>query len=187
MWKNNQGMLKRFIAVVLVVLALGLQGCVSSVNGLKSFADSGDGYRFLYPNGWLSVKVANGPDVVFHDIIEQTENLSVVINPVPGKKKLSDLGTPSEVGYELGKTAIAPPNSGRIAELISAETREVANKTYYLMEYLVKLPNNQERHNFASAIVSRGKLYTLNASTPEERWEKMKEALTLSVKSFQVD
>ncbi|MER3478021.1 MAG: photosystem II oxygen evolving complex protein PsbP, partial [Leptolyngbya sp. ERB_1_2] len=31
-------MLKRIIAVMLVVLALGLQGCVSGVGGLNSFA-----------------------------------------------------------------------------------------------------------------------------------------------------
>ncbi|MGG6270144.1 photosystem II reaction center PsbP [Leptolyngbya sp. AN03gr2] len=180
-------MLKRFVAVLLVVLALGLQGCVSSVGGLKSFADSTDGYRFLYPNGWLPVKVANGPDVVFHDIIKQTENISMVINPVPGKKKLADLGTPTEVGYQLGKSAIAPPDSGRTAELINANSREIADRTYYLLEYLVTLPNQEKRHNLASAIVYRGKLYTLNASTSEERWEKMAPVLTKSVKSFMVD
>lgn len=180
-------MLKRFIAVMLIVLALGLQGCVSGVGGLKSFIDSTDGYRFLYPNGWLPVKVANGPDVVFHDIIEQTENVSMVINPVPGKKNLSDLGTPTEVGYQLGKSAIAPPDSGRTAELISAESREIADRTYYLLEYLVTLPNQEQRHNLANAIVYRGKLYTLNASTSEERWEKMAPILTKSVKSFKVD
>ncbi len=180
-------MLKRLIAVVLIVLALSLQGCVSSVGGLKSFADSTDGYRFLYPNGWLPVKVTNGPDVVFHDIIVQTENVSVVINPVPGKKKLEDLGTPSEVGYQLGRSAIAPPDSGRTAELISAEEREIADRTYYLLEYLVTLPNQQQRHNVASAIVYRGKLYTINASTSEERWNRMKDTLMASVKSFQVD
>jgi photosystem II oxygen-evolving enhancer protein 2 len=178
---------KRVVAVLLIVLALGLQGCVSGVGGLNSFIDSTDGYRFLYPNGWLSVKVANGPDVVFHDIIEQTENISMVINPVPGKKKLSDLGTPSEVGYQLGKSAIAPPDSGRKAELISASERQIADRTYYLLEYLVTLPNQEQRHNLASAIVYRSKLYTMNASTSESRWEKMAPLLTKSVKSFKVD
>ncbi len=180
-------MLKRIVAVMLVVLALGLQGCVSGVGGLNSFVDSTDGYRFLYPNGWLSVKVANGPDVVFHDIIVQTENISMVINPVPGKKKLTDLGTPTEVGYQLGKSAIAPLDSGRTAELLSAKSREIADRTYYLLEYLVTLPNQEQRHNLASAIVYRGKLYTMNASTSEDRWEKMAPVLTKSVKSFMVD
>jgi photosystem II oxygen-evolving enhancer protein 2 len=184
---GNREMLKRIVAVLLVVIALSLQGCVSGVTGMKSFSDSTDGYRFLYPNGWLQIKVNNGPDVVFHDIIEQTDNVSVVINPVQGKKTLADLGTPSEVGYQLGKSAIAPPNSGRTAELITAEAREVANQQYYLLEYLVNLPDQTQRHNLASAIVFRGKLYTFNASTPENRWDKMKDALELAVKSFSVD
>ena len=180
-------MLKRCVALVLVVFSLSLQGCVSGVGGLKGYADSTDGYRFLYPNGWTEVQVANGPDVVFHDIIKPTENVSVVINPTQGQKSLADLGTPSEVGQKLSKSAIAPPDSGRTAELINAEERELGDQTYYLLEYLVKLPGNQERHNIASAIVYRGKLYTFNASTSEARWSKMKDLLTTAAKSFSID
>jgi photosystem II oxygen-evolving enhancer protein 2 len=179
-------MLKRFLAVLLVVFALSLQGCVSAVSGLKSYVDSTDGYRFLYPNGWLPVSVSNGADVVFHDIIEQTENVSVVINPVAGQKTLNELGSPGEVGYQLGKTAIAPPDSGRQAELVNAESHEVGDKTYYLLEYAVKV-NGRERHNLASVAVSRGKLYTFNASTPEDRWPKMEAMLKQVVDSFAVD
>lgn len=181
-------MLKRILAVVLVVLSLNLSGCVSAVNGMKSYLDDLDGYQFLYPNGWLPVKVSNGPDVVFHDLIETSENVSVVISPTPGKKTLTDLGTPTDVGYRLGKNVIAPPNSGREAELVNAESRQVGDKTYYTLEYTVRLPNQQrERHNLASAVVSRGKLYTFNASTPESRWPKMENLMKLAVSSFTVD
>ncbi|MGA7934568.1 MAG: photosystem II reaction center PsbP [Kovacikia sp.] len=178
-------MFKRFLAIFLVVFALSLQGCISTVSGLKSYVDSTDGYQFLYPNGWLPVKVSSGADVVFHDIIEQTENVSVVINPVSGNKTLGDLGSPGEVGYQLGKTAIAPPGSGREAELVTAESREVGDKTYYLLEYAVKV-NGQERHNLASVAVSRGNLYTFNASTPENRWSTMEEVIKQVVNSFSV-
>ncbi len=179
-------MLKRMVVMLVVALSLTLQGCVPGVGGFKSFADTLDGYQFLYPNGWLQVSVSDGPDVVFHDLIEQAENVSVVINPVSGGKTLQDLGEPGDVGYKLSKSAIAPPGSGREAELVNAEVREVNDKTYYLLEYAVKLSNNQERHNLASVAVSRGKLYTFNASTSEVRWEKMKEVLEQSVKSFTV-
>jgi len=47
--------------------------------GLQSYVDSTDGYQFLYPNGWVPVEVTNGPDVVFRDLIEYSENLSVAI------------------------------------------------------------------------------------------------------------
>lgn len=176
----------KIIAVLLLVLSLGLHGCATDVGGLKSYADSIDGYKFLYPNGWLPVKVTDGPDVVLHDIIERTENVSVVINPVPEGKTLTELGTPGEVGYQLQKNAIAPPGSGREAQLVNAQARESGDKTYYLLEYNVKLPN-QERHNLASVVVSRGKLYTLNASTTEKRWGKVKDLFELVAKSFSVD
>lgn len=179
-------MLKRIAAILLVVLSLSLTGCISKVVGLKSHVDTGDGYQFLYPNGWLPIAVPNGPDVVFRDLIQQTENVSVVISPVTGDKTLADLGTPSEVGYKLSKNAIAPADSGREAELVNAESRESRSKNYYILEYAVKLPNQQQRHNLASVAISRGKLFTLNISTTEERWPKVKEAFEKVVKSFSV-
>ncbi len=184
-------MLKRLLTTcltvcVMLLTTLILQGCVA-VAGLNAFADDIDGYRFLYPNGWVQIKVQDGPDVVFHDIIEQTENVSVVINPVPGRKTLADLGTPGEVGYQLSKSAIAPPDSGRTAELVNAVERQVGGKVYYLLEYLVKLSDGRERHNLASATISRGKLFTVNASTPEPRWDLMKTTLERSVQSFAVN
>jgi photosystem II oxygen-evolving enhancer protein 2 len=178
-------MLQRFLVMLLVVLGLNLQGCVAPGSGFKSFIDSLDGYQFLYPNGWVSVKVESGADVVFHDIIQQTENVSVVISPVPSGKSLKDLGSPGEVGYRISKSAIAPPGSGREAELVNAETREVGDKTYYLLEYATNVNGNQ-RHNLASVSVSRGKLYTFNASTPEARWSKMQATLKQVVSSFSV-
>lgn len=177
-------MLRKLAAIFLIVLCLS--GCISGVSSLKSYVDSLDGYEFLYPNGWISVNVSNGPDVVFHDLIETTENISVVISEVPQGKTLADLGTPSEVGYKLAKNAIAPPDSGREAELVNVDKLETDTKTYYLLEYAVKLPNQQQRHNLASVAVSRGKLFTFNASTPERRWTKVKPTLDAVVKSFTV-
>lgn len=183
--------LKTVLLSLFVVAALTLQGCSAGVlGGLNGYTDSLDGYKFLYPTGWTQVKNLSensGLDVLFHDIIEQTENISVVINPTPGKRSLTDLGTPSEVGYRLGKSAIAPEGSGREAELVNAEAGQVGDRIYYLLEYAVKLSNGLQRHNIASAVVYRGNLYTLNASTPEDRWEKMKGILEQSVKSFTVD
>jgi photosystem II oxygen-evolving enhancer protein 2 len=178
-------MLKRFAALLLVVLSLSLQSCATATAGLKSYVDSYDGYQFLYPNGWVPVQVSDGPDVVFHDIIQETENVSVVISPVPDRKTLQDLGTPSEVGYRLSKNAIAPPDSGREAELVSAEARQLGDETYYLLEYAVKLPD-QLRHNLASVVVRRGQLFTLNLSTTEQRWEKVQDKMRIVVNSFSV-
>ena len=178
-------MLKRIAVMLLVVLSLSLQGCVSATAALKSYVDSYDGYQFLYPTAWVPVKVEDGPDIVLHDMIEPSENVSVVINPVPEGKTLQDLGTPSEVGYRLSKNAIAPPDSGRTAELLSAESRQDGAVTYYMLEYAVHLPD-QERRNLASVAIRRGQLYTLNVSTTERRWEKLGATLREVANSFEV-
>jgi photosystem II oxygen-evolving enhancer protein 2 len=177
---------KRLAIVLVLTVVVALQACSSPASGLKAYIDATKGYRFLYPIGWVAVKVAGGPDVVFRDLIQETENVSVVINPVPSNKTLTDLGSPTEVGYRLSKSAIAPPGSGRTAELVNAESREANGKTYYFLEYAVKLPN-QERHNLASVAVSRGQLYTLNVSALEGRWDKVKSMFETVVKSFSVD
>ncbi|MDE5103239.1 MAG: photosystem II reaction center PsbP, partial [Trichodesmium sp. St19_bin2] len=88
-------MLKKIVALCLVAIALILTSCVSVGGGLQSFVDTTDGYEFLYPNGWIEVKVSEGPDIVFHDLIESTENVSIVISPVVQEKTLTDLGTPT--------------------------------------------------------------------------------------------
>lgn len=178
-------MLKRIAVVLLIIVGLSLQSCTAATSALVNYVDSYDGYEFLYPNSWVPVKIADGPDVVLHDLIEETENVSVIISPVPNDQSLQDLGTPSEVGYRLSKNAIAPPDSGREAELINAEARELNGVTYYLLEYAVKLPN-QLRHNLASVVVRRGQLFTLNLSTSERRWEKAKNMFYKVAQSFSV-
>ena len=180
-------MWKRIVLMLLIVLSFSLTNSgIASAAGLKSFANTTEGYEFLYPNGWVQVKVANGPNVVFHDIIETGENVSVVISPVPDGKSLAELGTPGEVGYKLGKAALAPEGSGREAELVNAGTRESDGKTYYMLEYAVKLPKGQQRHNLASVAVSRGKLFTFNASVTEKRWPRVKRMIDDVVNSFSV-
>ncbi|WP_427160613.1 photosystem II reaction center PsbP [Aliinostoc sp. HNIBRCY26] len=180
-------MWKRLVFILLLVLSFSLSNPdVASAAGFKSFVDTTDGYEFSYPNGWLQVKVANGPDVVFHDLIEVSENVSVVISPVPENKTLQQLGTPTEVGYKLGKAALAPADSGRTAELVNALEKESDGKEYYILEYLVTLPNKQKRHNIASVAVNRGKLFTFNASIPEKRWQKVKQSMEEVVNSFSV-
>lgn len=180
-------MWKKITVSLIATLAIILQINVAPVEaaGLQGYIDTGDGYKFLYPNGWVAVKTTKGADIIFHDLIESSENVSVVISQVDKDKKLSDLGTASDVGYKLGKNAIAPPGSGREAELIGAETNEVKGKTYYILEYDVKLPNSR-RHNIASVVISRGKLFTFNASTTDRRWTKMKKVFTEVVSSFSV-
>ncbi len=182
-------MWKRISITLFLVFSLCLTNMgTAAAAALNSYIDSTDGYQFLYPTGWVEVDINNGPDVVFHDFIQTTENVSVVMSPVPSNQTLTELGTPTEVGYKLGKNALAPEGSNRTAELVNAEqTQGEDGKTYYFLEYLVKFPNNRERHNLASVAVSRGKLFTFNASVPQRRWNRMKRMIQDSVGSFRVD
>lgn len=179
-------MLKRIAVVLLIVVSLSLQSCASAIFNLKSYVNTYQGYEFLYPNGWVQAKVENGPDVVFHDLIEPRENVSVVISPVPDNKNLQELGTPTEVGYRLSKNVIAPPDSGREADLINAETRQVGDELYYLLEYAITLPGQIVRHNLTSVVVRRGQLFTFSLYTSEQRWEKAKDLFHKVVNTFSV-
>lgn len=182
-------MFKKLLIALLAVLTISLYGCSLGISGLQSYVNATNGYEFLYPNGWVPVDVkqaSEGVDVVFRDIIERTENLSVIISSVPDNKSLEDLGTPSEVGYRFLQAANGNANSPREAQFLNAESRQGNGKTYYLLEYQVKLPDRQERHNISSVAVSRGKLFTFNVSTRQGRWDDVKDTFEAVARSFQV-
>lgn len=181
-------MLKRFAALLLVVLTvgltLGLQGC-SGATSLRAYSNTYEGYEFSYPTGWVPAEVPDGPDVVFHDIINPSENVSVVISPVSGGKTLPDLGTPTEVGYKLSKSITSMSTDDRNVELVNAQSFDTGDKLYYVLEYIANLPSGP-RHDLASVIIRRGQLYTFNASIPEARWNKLKNTIKQTVASFSV-
>ncbi|HEY9888446.1 MAG TPA: photosystem II reaction center PsbP [Candidatus Obscuribacterales bacterium] len=179
-------MLKRFTAALLLITALVLQGCVGAVTGMQAYSDTFDGYHFLYPIGWTEVKVSGSADVVFHDIVNETENISVVISDVPEGQTLQDLGTPTEVGYKLSKSINALAGDDREVELANAIEIAHSGQPYYVLEYIADLPSGV-RHNLASVVVRRNKLFTFNASTEEARWEKVSDLMKQAVASFEVD
>lgn len=184
-------MFRSLIASLIVIASLTLSSCGAGVTGLQSYINTAKGYEFLYPNGWIEVKIpgsskGEGVDVVFRDLVERTENLSVIVSSVPEGKNLQDLGDPTDVGYRFLKLVNDNPDSERKAEFLRAESREGQDKVYYILEYEVDLPDNSTRHNLASVAVSRGKLFTFNLSTPQERWDKVKDSFEVAAKSFTV-
>jgi photosystem II oxygen-evolving enhancer protein 2 len=184
-------MFKSFLAGLLIVISLVVSSCGTGVSGLQSYVNTSKGYEFLYPNGWIPVNLGTSArktvDVVFRDLVERTENLSVIINEVPEGKTLEDLGSPTEVGYRLLKAINKIPDAAaREAEFIRAEARANKDKKYYLFEYEENLPEQGERHNIASVAVSRGKIFTFNLSTPQRRWDNVKDSFEVAAKSFTV-
>jgi photosystem II oxygen-evolving enhancer protein 2 len=166
-----------------LLLLGGLSGCSAAAAGLNSFQSPDGRYAFLYPTGWTRVAVSNGPQVVFHDLINSDETLSLVISDVNATNELESLGSAVAVGEKLGRIVIAPKGSGREAELVEASEREDGGHTFYDLEYAVHL-SDRDRHELATVVVDRGRLYTLAASTNELRWPKVKDLFRNVITSF---
>jgi photosystem II oxygen-evolving enhancer protein 2 len=179
-------MFKRAICALMLVLTVYLGGCATPTSGLAPFADTKDGYRLLYPNGWLQTSLKNGPDILFHDLIEPSENVSVAISKLASVTTLSQIGDANAVGRRVMERVIAAPGSGRVAELVSSDQRDVAGKTYYLLEYKVERKSGEPRHDLVTVTDARGRLYTLNISTIESRWTKVKDLFYRVASSFSV-
>jgi len=166
-----------------VLLALVLVGCSALAAGLNSYQSPDGRYAFLYPTGWTRVQVSGGPQVVFHDLINSDETLSLVVSEVATERDLSDLGSAVAVGEKLRREVIAPEGSGRQAELVEARERQQEGRSFYDLEYAVHLAD-RDRHELATAVVDRGRLYTFAASTNELRWPKVKELFGRVITSF---
>jgi photosystem II oxygen-evolving enhancer protein 2 len=161
----------------------GLTACSAAAAGLQSFQSPDGRYAFLYPTGWNRVQVSDGPQVVFHDLINSDETLSLVISDVNTINDLTDLGSAEAVGERLKQVVIAPEGSGREAELVEARERELGKRTFYDLEYSVHLAD-RNRHELATVVVDRGRLYTFAASTNDMRWPKVRELFQRVITSF---
>ena len=168
---------------LLAALGLGLGACSAAAAGLNSFSSPDGRYAFLYPTGWTRVQVSDGPQVVFHDLINSDETLSLVISDVTADRDVAGLGSAVAVGETLRRVVIAPEGSGRAAELVEAREREQDGHTFYDLEYAVHLAD-RDRHELATVVSDRGRLYTFAASTNEVRWPKVKELFERVISSF---
>jgi photosystem II oxygen-evolving enhancer protein 2 len=166
-----------------LMLALALVGCSAAAAGLNSFSSPDGRYAFLYPTGWTRVQMSGGPQVVFHDLINSDETLSLVVSEVNAANDLEALGSAVAVGEKLRRVVIAPEGSGRSAELVEARERVQQGRTFYDLEYAVHLAD-RDRHELATVVMDRGRLYTFAASTNELRWPRVKELFERVIGSF---
>ena len=67
--------------------------------GFTVLRDTQDKYLFAYPFGWQEVSV-DGSDVVYKDVIEPLESVSMTIFPTQ-KKDVAEFGSPEEVATTL--------------------------------------------------------------------------------------
>ena len=173
------------VAVVAITLLLG--GCGGMVN-LKSYTDPNGLYSFSYPNGMVQVEVPPGEEeaaVILRDLIFATENVNLMISDYSEAERITDVGSPSEVGERVANKIIAPPGSGRTARLLNAGQLQTPALTYYLLEFKTELAS-QNRHDVVAVTVSRHRLFTLTASTLETRWPQVKDAFLAVAQSLRV-
>jgi photosystem II oxygen-evolving enhancer protein 2 len=170
-------------ALASLMLVVALVGCSAAAAGLNSYQSPDGRYAFLYPTGWTRVQVSGGPQVVFHDLINSDETLSLVVAEVGPESDLEGLGSAVAVGEKLRRSVIAPAGSGREAELVEAAERERGGHTFYDLEYRVHLAD-RDRHELATVVVDRGRLYTFAASTNEVRWPRVRELFERVIGSF---
>ena len=161
-----------------------ISACGTGLNaGLEAYQSPDGRYGFFYPTGWTRVKVDGGPEIIYHDLINSNETLSLVVSDVNKDVELDQLGTPSEVGQTLIDKVIAPQGSGRSVKLLNAKQREDDKHVFYDLEYELNL-NEQDRHELATVVIDRGSLYTFAVGTNEERWNKVEKMFKNVIESF---
>ena len=166
------------------ILLLFLGACSGVVaGGFNSFQSPDGRYGFLYPTGWTRISVSGGPQVVFHDLINSDETLSLVVSDVANDIDLQELGSPEAVGERLINEVIAPEGAGRTVELVEATQRESSEHIFYDLEYKVHF-ENRDRHELSTVVIDRGSLYTLATSTNEIRWNKVEKIFRNVISSF---
>jgi photosystem II oxygen-evolving enhancer protein 2 len=147
--------------------------------GFNPVQDLNDNYQFLYPFGWQEVTVS-GVDVVYKDVVEPLESVSVTITPTD-KKDVTEFGDIADVANTLAKEVLTAP--GNEVAVVNTSQRELNGHNYYEFEYTAKNPR-YTRHSLAVVVANDGKFYTLTTGANEKRWGKMKEKLTTTIKSF---
>ena len=177
----KKNLFKNFLILSICFL---LSACGSGLSaGLEAYQSPDGRYGFFYPTGWTRVKVDGGPEIIYHDLINSNETLSLVISDVNKDVELDQLGTPTEVGQTLIDKVIAPEGSGRSVKLINAYQREDEKHVFYDLEYELNL-NEQDRHELATVVIDRGTLYTFAVGTNEERWNKVEKMFKNVIESF---
>ena len=167
-------------SLLAIALVLTLGACsTGGASGLEPFKSQDGRYGFLFPTGWTRVAVDSGPEVVYHDLINSDETLSLVISKLDTEVDLDDLGGADAVGERL----FGENDRKKTIQLLEANERKSDTHIFYDFEYSVNL-EDKSRHEFATVVVDRGYLYTLAASTSEQRWSKMQDIYKRVVSSF---
>ncbi|XP_071700917.1 psbP domain-containing protein 7, chloroplastic [Rutidosis leptorrhynchoides] len=180
------------------------------IKGYSRCIKSEEGFEFIYPQNWVGDqtllyraagkaemersldlpplnrrKNVNEPVVAFGPPGSSGElNVSVIVSPVSLDFTIEAFGTPDEVGEAIIRK-ITSKGSDVKGTLIKSNLREdeAIKVKYYVLEFAVESPSFK-RHNVAVCCARGGRLFTLNAQTPESTWPMLKPDFYMIADSF---
>ncbi len=125
----------------------------------------------------------DGQDIVYKDIIEPLESVSVSVTSTD-KSSIDEFGSPEEVAQTLASSVLTP--ASQEVKVLSVKRSVVDGRAYVDFEFAAKAPSYL-RHALARVTVANGKFYTLTTGANElRRWGKVKDTLGKVVASFKV-
>eukprot|EP00559_Dactyliosolen_fragilissimus_P006678 CAMPEP_0184868486 /NCGR_PEP_ID=MMETSP0580-20130426/30595_1 /TAXON_ID=1118495 /ORGANISM="Dactyliosolen fragilissimus" /LENGTH=220 /DNA_ID=CAMNT_0027369413 /DNA_START=91 /DNA_END=753 /DNA_ORIENTATION=+ len=142
---------------------------------LERYQDGPRGVSLLVPSGWNKFEGEVGAyDLKWQDLVDQKENIKISSTPVKSTTtSISALGTDVQaIGENLA--------SKRDAKLVQASERLTDAILFYDFEFAI----NDGTHQLLSLSVSKGKIWSLDASTTEKRWAKREELYKNVIGSF---
>jgi len=150
---------------------------VSKMSGqISQFKDINKGFSILKPNGWNQFDTAPGEyDVKWEDLVEKAELVMVGSSVVKTAKSVDALGDVDEVGAALAKK--------KKAKLVEAKTNTKDGILYYTFVFKAGDEKKGAREVY-QLCVSKGKLWSVTATTTEKRWEKRKDLYGAIMASF---
>eukprot|EP00288_Rhodomonas_lens_P001292 CAMPEP_0177719268 /NCGR_PEP_ID=MMETSP0484_2-20121128/16015_1 /TAXON_ID=354590 /ORGANISM="Rhodomonas lens, Strain RHODO" /LENGTH=290 /DNA_ID=CAMNT_0019231479 /DNA_START=11 /DNA_END=883 /DNA_ORIENTATION=- len=143
---------------------------------LTQYKDVNKGFSILRPNGWNQFDTAPGEyDIKWEDIVEKSELLMVGSSPVKSAKSVDALGALDKVGASLA--------TKKKAELVDSKEREIEGVKYYTFTFKQGDAKLGAREVYQLCI-SKGRLWSVTATTAEKRWAKRKELFDNVMLSF---
>ena len=150
---------------------------VSKVSGqVTKFKDINKGFQILKPIGWNQFDTAPGEyDVKWEDLVEKSELIMVGSSPVKSATSVDALGDVQAVGANLAKK--------KKAKLIDAKENSKDGILYYTFVFKAGDDKTGAREVY-QLCVSKGKLWSVTATTAEKRWDKRKDLYGSIMASF---
>jgi photosystem II oxygen-evolving enhancer protein 2 len=128
----------------------------------------------MAPSGWNKFDGEVGAyDIKWGDLVDKNENIKISSNPVKSTTSSIDvLGEVQTVGESLA--------AKRDAKLISATERLTDGILFYKFDFAL----NDGTHQLLQLCVSKGKVWSVDASAKESRWSKRSEMYENVLGSF---